>query len=59
MGKEERNNPLESLWDSELIVHQIRGLNVAKNDTLKSYRNRVWNMLEDFDAFNLVSIPRN
>lgn len=45
--------------DSELIVNQIRGVNIARNDALKSYRNRVWNIIEEFNAFNLISIPRN
>lgn len=45
--------------DSELIINQVRGMHVTKNDVLKSYKHRVWDMIEEFDAFNLVSIPRD
>ena len=45
--------------DSELIVNQIKNLNAAKNDLLKKYKDHVWDLMEDFDAFNIVSIPRN
>lgn len=45
--------------DSELVVNQVRGLNAVKNDVLKSYRHRVWDLLEDFDAFNILAIPRH
>ena len=45
--------------DSELVVNQVRSLNTTKNNLLKSYRNRVWDLLEDFHAINLFSIPRN
>ena len=45
--------------DNKLIVKQVRGLNATKNDTLKLYKHRVWDIIEDFSAFNIVSIPRN
>ena len=32
--------------DSELVVNQIRCLNAAKNDILKSYRHCVWDYLK-------------
>lgn len=48
---------LKVYGDSELIVNQVRGLSVAKNDALKSYRNRVWNIIEEFNAFNLIYVP--
>ncbi|KAH9320011.1 hypothetical protein KI387_021780, partial [Taxus chinensis] len=35
-----------------------RGKNAAKNDLIKSSKNRVWDLIEDFEAFNIVSIPR-
>lgn len=50
---------LQVYGDSELIVNQVRNLNVTKNDLLKKYKHRVWGIIEDFDAFNLLSIPRN
>ncbi|XP_057825751.1 uncharacterized protein LOC131037573 [Cryptomeria japonica] len=45
--------------DSELIVNQVRGLNAVKNDNLKAYKLRVWDSIEDFDAFNIVAVPRS
>ena len=45
--------------DSELVVNQVTGLNAIKNDILKSYRHRVWDLLENFDAFNILVLPRN
>ncbi|KAH9328235.1 hypothetical protein KI387_000343, partial [Taxus chinensis] len=44
--------------DSELVANQVRGLNAVKNDLLKNYKNRVWDLMEDFKAFNIMSIPR-
>ncbi|KAH9316027.1 hypothetical protein KI387_024654, partial [Taxus chinensis] len=40
------------------VANQVRGLNAVKNDLLKSYKNRVWDLIEDFKAFNIMSIPR-
>ena len=39
--------------DSELVVNQVRNQNVTKNDFLKSYKLRVWDLLEGFDVFNI------
>ncbi|KAH9323292.1 hypothetical protein KI387_017931, partial [Taxus chinensis] len=44
--------------DSELIINQVRGQHVTKNDPLRNYKNRVWDLIEDFEAFYIVSIPR-
>lgn len=30
----------------------------VKNERLKHYRNRVWDKIEDFDAFSIEDIPR-
>ena len=43
---------------SELVVNQVRNQNVTKNGLLKSYKHRVWDLLEGFNAFNIQSIPR-
>ena len=50
---------LKVFGDSELVVNQIRDLNAIKNDILKSYRHCVWDLLENFDAFNILVVPRN
>ncbi|KAH9324385.1 hypothetical protein KI387_004563, partial [Taxus chinensis] len=34
------------------------GQHAARNDLLRSYKNRVRDLIEDFEAFNIVSIPR-
>ena len=31
---------------------------MTKNVLLKSYKSRVWDLLEDFQAFNIQSVPR-
>lgn len=45
--------------DSELIVNQVRGLHITKNYVLKCYKHRVWELIAEFCAFNLLSIPRS
>ncbi|KAH9324348.1 hypothetical protein KI387_004526, partial [Taxus chinensis] len=49
---------LQVFGDSEPIVNQVREQHPTKNDLLRSYKNRVWDLIEDFEAFNIVSIPR-
>ncbi|KAH9314711.1 hypothetical protein KI387_023338, partial [Taxus chinensis] len=34
------------------------GLNAVKNDLLKNYKSRVLDLMEDFEAFSIVSVPR-
>lgn len=41
-----------------MIVKQVRGLFNVKNKKLKHYQNRVWDEIEDFDAFSIEAIPR-
>ena len=33
-------------------------MNITKNGLLKSYKHRIWDFLEDFQEFNIQSIPR-
>ena len=40
------------------MVNQVRNKNITKNGFLKSYKHRVWDLLESFNAFNIQSIPR-
>ena len=49
---------LKVFGDSELIVNQVRGLNVTKNDTLNNYKHKVWDEIENFDAFNFIVVPK-
>ncbi|KAH9327555.1 hypothetical protein KI387_007733, partial [Taxus chinensis] len=49
---------LQVFGDSELVANQVRGLNAIKNDLLKNYKSRIWDLMEDFEAFSIVSIPK-
>lgn len=44
---------LKVFRDSELVVNKIRNQNVTKNNLLKSYKHRVWDLLEGFQAFDI------
>lgn len=45
--------------DAELIVKQIKDHFYVRNQRLQSYRQRVWNVIGWFDAFNIIYIPRS
>ncbi|KAH9308576.1 hypothetical protein KI387_036487, partial [Taxus chinensis] len=49
---------LQVFGDSELIVNQVKGQHAVKNDLLKCYKNRVWDLIEYFEGFGIKSIPR-
>ena len=49
---------LKVLGDSEIIVKQIRKQIHCISPHLKSYQNEVWDLLTNFYAFNILSIPR-
>ncbi|KAH9311130.1 hypothetical protein KI387_026165, partial [Taxus chinensis] len=44
--------------DSELVINQVINFNVCKNPLMNSYRHRVSDLMEDFKAINIQSIPR-
>lgn len=48
---------MKVLGNSELVVHQVRGISSAKHVRMRSYRARAWDLIESFDAFNIISIP--
>ena len=50
---------LTSKGDVELIVKQVRGLYVVKNDLLKQYQNLIWENIEFLEAVNIKAIPRS
>jgi ribonuclease HI len=55
MGIEE----LAVFRDAELIVHQVKNVYQAKHPRLKTYRNEVWDLIDNFFlAFNVSFIPR-
>ena len=49
---------LKVYGDSEIIVKQVRNTIHYLSPHLKGYQNEVWDLLMNFDAFNIVSIPR-
>jgi ribonuclease HI len=45
--------------DAELVVKQVRNIYQAKHPRLRSYRNEVWDLIDNFFlAFNISFIPR-
>jgi ribonuclease HI len=45
--------------DAELIIQQVRNAYRAKHPRLRSYRNEVWDLIDNFfSAFNISFIPR-
>ena len=44
--------------DSEIIVKQIRNQIHCISPHLKAYQSEVWDLLKNFEAFNIVSISR-
>lgn len=45
--------------DSELVIRQIRNQCQAKHPRLRTYRNEVWDLIENFFlAFNIQFLPR-
>lgn len=44
--------------DSKLIINQVKDKISARNHYLKTYRNRVWDLLESFLVMIMISIPR-
>lgn len=49
---------LQVFGDSELVANQFEGWNATKNDLLNNYKNRVWDLIEYFEAFGINSILR-
>ena len=49
---------LKVYGDNEIIVKQIRKQIHCISPHLKAYQNEVWDLLTNFYAFNIVSIPR-
>lgn len=45
--------------DNELVVNQVRNVNVTKNDLLKMYTHKFLDIIEGLYVFNLLSILGN
>ena len=44
--------------DSQLVIQQVKSIYSCNDKTLISYRKRVWDIMDDFEALNIKSIPR-
>jgi ribonuclease HI len=44
--------------DSDLIIQQLKNKFACKSERLRGYRNTILAMMDDFDALNLIAIPR-
>ena len=49
---------LKVFGDSEIIFRQIRNTIHCLSPHLKGYQNEVWELITNFNAFNINSIPR-
>jgi hypothetical protein len=45
--------------DSDLVIFQVKNKYVCKSERLRRYRNAIWNVIEFFDAMDLIAIPRD
>lgn len=41
-----------------MVVKQIRSQYACHDKTIVAYRNRVWGLIEDFDAFEMQLVPK-
>lgn len=49
---------LRVIGDSDLVVMQVKGQFVVKNDRLKLYKPEVWDLMDFFDAFAIDVVRR-
>jgi len=49
---------LQVKGDSKLIINQVKDLFSVNHPQLKNYRDRIWMLLEHFQAFSIGYIPR-
>lgn len=47
---------LHAFGDSEIVVKQVRKKYIYLDKRLSHYHNRVWDLIESFDAFNIQSV---
>ena len=60
LAKSLKVHNLSVFTDSEPILRQLRNIFQTKHPRLRSYRNEVWDSIENFfDASNITYVPRN
>jgi ribonuclease HI len=58
-AKEMGIKEMDVFGDAELIIQQVRNVYRAKHPRLRSYRNEVWDLIDNFfSAFNITFVPR-
>jgi hypothetical protein len=45
--------------DSDLVILQVKNKYACKSERLRRYINAVWDVIEFFDAMDLIAIPRD
>lgn len=58
MALEKKVKVLVIEGDSQLVIRQIKGTYSCNNKRLQAYKKWVHDLREDFQAFNIKSIPR-
>ena len=53
-----KEKKLKFFGDSEIIVRQVRNTIHCLSPHLKGYQTEVWDLITNFNAFNINSIPR-
>ena len=41
-----------------MVIQQLKNKFACKSERIKGYRNTIWAMMDDFDALDLIAIPR-
>jgi hypothetical protein len=44
--------------DSDLVILQLTNKFACKYERVRRYRNAIWDTMENFDALDLIAIPR-
>jgi ribonuclease HI len=57
-AKDMKIEELAVFGDAELIVHQVKNMYQAKHPRLRTYKNEVWDLVDNFFfAFNISFVP--
>jgi ribonuclease HI len=58
IAKDMRMKILNIKGDSDLVILQVKNKYACKSERLRRYRNAIWDVIEFFDAMDLIAIPR-
>jgi ribonuclease HI len=58
VAKDMKIEELSVFGDAKLIVHQVKNIYQAKHPRLRTYKNEVWDLIDNFFlAFNISFVP--